>query len=653
MLETQVRTPPWAWALDDDNKDYECPSPPTKRKPESSPPRKQRRSSPEPEAQWKYLKSPSVRMTEKIRDFEASVDHSDPEQRGFILAEEQKAMCQWFGAALDVAVDEETNAMPMNRRTQKACLLIGGGGTGKTTIVLKFLLEVFVEYFPPQNGQDRFVVTTFSHAQSAAISNDKFRATTAHGAVCYRVASLRNEHMGLKTRHSEMETKWVPKILLVEDEASLFPAMVQNMLLYRIMLARQKVYELLPEEYAEVTKLFGHMPILIVAGDFLQIKPVNDISIADDMVAMAAAGRKIHPEHTNARDAILEIPDVINLKKSKRFLDESMPALMQAIRASRPEDPLSDAELEKLRGRKIEVCASELDTPLFAEGHVLSMYWENVARSISERAHRDAQKLNVPLYCLQAADQRPKFNNRAHEIVVTHTLLTVPNIHRTGKLHGMLLLHESMVVRLSAVLAPQCGIVKDKLARVIRVVLHPSDQRRLDSLPHSYSLFVPEYMARGVWIQLLSYKESPIASHLSSHCGVPVDKAESLIFIELCSAEFKCDVHIGDEVVPVHAFRWQFPLTHAMVRTAYSCQGLTLEGGVLVDLRRAGGLQDDDWFLAIYVMLSRARRLKNLILLGFTEQVEELLRRGSPTKLMEITASLEARAEATFARLVI
>jgi hypothetical protein len=25
MLETQVRTPLWAWALDDDNKDYECP----------------------------------------------------------------------------------------------------------------------------------------------------------------------------------------------------------------------------------------------------------------------------------------------------------------------------------------------------------------------------------------------------------------------------------------------------------------------------------------------------------------------------------------------------------------------------------------------------------------------------------------------------
>ena len=67
-----------------------------------------------------------------------------------------------------------------------------------------------------------------------------------------------------------------------------------------------------------------------------------------------------------------------------------------------------------------------------------------------------------------------------------------------------------------------------------------------------------------------------------------------------------------------------------MLRTAFGAQGLTLEGGVVVDLRRAGGLDDDDWWLAIYVMLSRARKLKNMILLGFTAQVEELLRRGPP-----------------------
>ena len=87
-----------------------------------------------------------------------------------------------------------------------------------------------------------------------------------------------------------------------------------------------------------------------------------------------------------------------------------------------------------------------------------------------------------------------------------------------------------------------------------------------------------------------------------------------------------------------------------MLRTAYAAQGLALDGGVVVDLRRAGGLGDDDWWLAIYVMLSRAQKLTNLILVGFTEQVDDLLRRGPPTRLISVTEMLQQRAQITLAK---
>ena len=87
-----------------------------------------------------------------------------------------------------------------------------------------------------------------------------------------------------------------------------------------------------------------------------------------------------------------------------------------------------------------------------------------------------------------------------------------------------------------------------------------------------------------------------------------------------------------------------------MLRTAYAAQGLTLHGGAVVDLRRAGGLSDDDWWLAIYVMLSRAQQLTNLILVGFGEQVEDLLCRGPPARLIWVTEMLEQRAQITLAR---
>ena len=222
----------------------------------------------------------------------------------------------------------------MHQRTQKACLLIGAGGTGKTTIILELVLKVFVLYFPAHGDEDRYFILTFSHAQGAAISNDIFRAQTAHNSVEYRVASLRNKDLALRSKAERCQKKWAPKVLLIEDEVSLFPAMVQNMLLFRGMKSRQNIYDLRAEEYNTQGNLFGHMPIVIVAGDFLQIKPAKEISLADDLDALKEAGKKIHPEHSAAQDAILEIQDVIELTKSKRFTDTAMPSLMEALRST-------------------------------------------------------------------------------------------------------------------------------------------------------------------------------------------------------------------------------------------------------------------------------------------------------------------------------
>ena len=91
----------------------------------------------------------------------------------------------------------------------------------------------------------------FPNAQGDAISNETFRAKTAHAAVGYRVASLRNTHMALAAKRKECERSWNPKILVVQDEVSLFPAIVENMLLYRSMRSRQNEYQLRPESYGD------------------------------------------------------------------------------------------------------------------------------------------------------------------------------------------------------------------------------------------------------------------------------------------------------------------------------------------------------------------------------------------------------------------
>ena len=299
---------------------------------------------------------------------------------------------------------------------------------------------------------------------------------------------------------------------------------------------------------------------------------------------------------------------------------------------------------------------------MFADGHVVSLYWENLSRSISERSFRDAKKLDVQLYSLQAADQRASYKNKRHDDIVTHSVLAVPNIHNTGRLHGVLLVHIGMIVRLSNVMAPKLGLVKDKLGKVLKVELHEHDQMRFNTLPAGYHLFVPQFMAKGIWVQLQNYKRSPLSAHImpdaehqrhgentTANTAAQV-MADAAVFIELHHANFKCAVNIEGTQETVEVLRWQFPLTHGMLRTAHAAQGMTLRGGVIVDLRRGGGLVNDDWWLAIYVMLSRAQKLTNLLLVGFTEQVEDLLRRGPPTRLIWVTVMLEQRAKITLAR---
>ena len=398
------------------------------------------------------------------------------------------------------------------------------------------------------------MISTFSHSQSDAISNDFYRARTCHTACSYRVASLRNKHLALKTKEQETKQRWVPKIWLIQDEISLVPAAVENMMLYRSMRARQDE-GLDPGSYFHAGELMGRIPILLIAGDFLQIKPAKEISVADNLEELVRKRPdKVQTEHYAAQAALMSIETVIHLKKSKRFLDVHLREITTAMRTCTPAAPLSEDHLRQLRARKIENCKKELEMDFFKHGHVVGMYWENIARSMVERAHRDARQLDVPLFCLQAADQRHARKNKTIDKQLTHQLLTVPNPHRTGKLQGMLLVHENMIVRLSDVLAPHLGLVKDKMAMVVKVDLHHEDQERLRHREAGFCHFVPEYMAKGIWVKLLKGKSSPMEDALLEtwegqfeNVADHRDDAKTLFFVELMHADFKIDLKIGEE----------------------------------------------------------------------------------------------------------
>ena len=152
----------------------------------------------------------------------------------------------------------------------------------------------------------------------------------------------------------------------------------------------------------------------------------------------------------------------------------------------------------------------------------------------------------MPLFCLQAADQRHWRNNKGIDKQLTHQLLTVPNPHRTGKLQGMLLVHADMVARLADVLAPHLALVKDKLAVLVKVDLHHQDQKRLERREPGFCHFFPDYIAKGIRVKLLKGKTSPMETALLEMWGEKFENvaaraadAKTLFFVELVHAEFK------------------------------------------------------------------------------------------------------------------
>ena len=94
--------------------------------------------------------------------------------------------------------------------------------------------------------------------------------------------------------------------------------------------------------------------------------------------------------------------------------------------------------------------------------------------------------------------------------------------------------------------------------------------------------------------------------------------------------------------------RTGFALSHARVLTSTACQGNTFRFGVVADAgRRDGGAYptpEDDFWLHLYVMLSRATSAEDILVAR--PPPSSFLGRGPPVDLAEALRSFAARTQA-------
>ena len=433
------------------------------------------------------------------------------------------------------------------------------------------------------------------------------------------------------------------------------------MLDVRSMHGRSKTHDVYETTYKRPGHHFGRIPIVIHLGDFLQLSPTANISLVEDVNAKLDDGSYKFPEppSVEVQHAIKvfgSIPHVFELRGTKRFKPgDPLIDLLGCMRAGRriPQRIWEDFQRTFASDRSGVLDPRHL-TPKFQQGFGLCMYWETLARWTSQRARRDARALGVPLVFLQAVDECNTIDKAA-----ALRLLNVPNMHNTGNIHGVFAAHVGMRSRFAIKVDSKLGLVQEQRGTIVDFVFKDEDRLRYNACQPG-EIFRPRYLPAAIWLQVDDFADSPIHDEafdlLDTDCcsccaGVARRRARGLYLFKPIETTFTWRSSADHEVK-----RIGFALTHANYLTSTASQGQTIRTGVTIDCARVApagkqGMSDEDWWLHLYVMFSRATCMEDMLLLR--PPPRELLEAGPPKNVRQalerfdqrIAASTEAAAK--------
>ena len=559
-----------------------------------------------------------------------------------------------FADACNKVWRQEQDDVPMQDRQQFIFLLMGQGGSGKTAIVQEIVLPAVDFIFPPEEPPaSSSIIVCASWAQAQNISTPAHKAVSCHNATMMRVQSYRNRDMMPDNKKTALQEKLGARRALVIEEVSMISPAMYNMLLFRFYHARLKQWQI-PQERYYVKKpcAFGRIPLVLHLGDFLQLRPTAAMSLLTDLTALPPTreDKDVPAEYQDAAKLFLSTDLCYELTTTNRFReDEGGRQLQEVVTFMRDPQSQNSAAYKKVSKLWQKMCINDADgevdarlrEPRFQQGHMLAMFWETCGPWMSMRAQHDATALHTPLFCLQAADQA----SPPLEAPDAALLANLYNPHDTGGIMGMLLLHLGMRVRLTESICKAKGLVKDAEGVVMRIVLHPKDEDRAANAFNSASPGTTVYLTHvpiGIWLKMDKYDEAPDVENLAHATNLSDSDVQSLVLLEpsKCLMPFKWKEY--------QIYRSGFALTHAMVRTSTACQGKTYDMGVLIDCaKRETGqhpTQADDYWLHMYVMLSRATTLRDIVLIRAPP--ESFLLQGPPADLKKRLAVFRTRVTA-------
>jgi hypothetical protein len=540
---------------------------------------------------------------------------------------------------------------------QRVFLLLGQGGSGKSEIIdiVHRLTERYL-------GDGSCILTASSNSAARGIGGD-----TIHSCTCIPgVGSL--ELYRLNKTTTEARERWRDVEVLVVDEISMVMPMLFGALSYRAAVLRDNsrssrwpdiVHQTDRLLYSLPGHAFGGIPLVILAGDFMQLTPIGGDGLKRDArpkVENSKAAKKpsllVDPAEATGVEHHLQglrcfhecVTDVHVLRQTFRFVDQEtkqpcpfLPRLLEYMRDPRGR-PMPRDLWARLRRC---VVTSARDPRLLEErrkqGYSAGIEWKAVTPLQHFRALRDARERREMLVYVQAVDV-PKNGSTLKSQEYRNALQTV-NMNTAGSRMGLLPLHRGMQVRLTIKLSAKHGLVQDATGTVLSIRFHPDEFVSPDNdWPRD-----PSHPAWESGVVRLQRTPSAVLVKFDKFYR-DVGYGEGVVAIEPGGGSWK---HPGFKTggKSVAMRRYQLPLAPAFDRTVQSAQGLSMDSAMMTLARGAAMRDDEEYWLHVYVMLSRVRTIDQLLLFDLPD--EDVFRQGPATWIRTGLAKLYKKASSS------
>jgi len=526
-------------------------------------------------------------------------------------------------------------------------LIAGGGGCGKTTMLEKVICPTYETYFE-----------STARATPSNKSARLFKAKTVHALNGLRPSdSLRTVNIRIRTdaMRKRMQAVHVKCGALFFDEYGQLATTLYHASMLLWTLAREHLYNLKRENYAQPRETAGRISKIIHSGDHLQLPPVpNSASLLANIDGTS-------DEHKAGAAMFASIEQVFELETMMRFRDPVLRRILEKMRTPGGAR-LSDNEWKRLMATNVEAStmdeASKQELLTKTRDWYHSCYlWCIVNLAAYTCAKLSAQASRHTLFYLQAVDS-PKVTPR-HGPPNPHTsalppetvqlyekMLQISSLSATKRLPGWACFHQDQRIRFTTtVIVPY--VVQDSTGVIKYMHLHPVDQQALRGVspPAEYKLEYPPTLyvkVDGVDHEFLPPIPCPAHADLShidmehrAHVYQTCPRCQSfpgLIQIRVQKATW----YYNDEQEKYASSveRLQLPILPEQTCPLYGLQGTTADPGLWAHWNMPRRMDPEVKWLLVYVMLSRVRGLDCLVSSGLDDKIRDIVEKGPPEILV-------------------